>query len=290
MSAATHQIQGRTVHKRKSQWGYLLLHVGMILLGFTFLVPLAWVVSTSLKTSGEVFITPVEWIPKSPNWSNYSEVFVRLPFTQFIINSLYVSVMGTLGSVISAILVAFGLSRIRWPGRDALFGVLLATLMLPGIVTLIPVFIIFKNINWIGTFLPLWVPAWFGSAFYIFLMRQFMLTLPQELDEAARIDGASNFRILWQVIAPLCGPAIATVTIFSFLFHYNDFLGPLIYISENDMFTLPLGLLWFQGRFGNFWHLVMAASMITITPVILLFFFAQRYFVQGTQFTGLAGR
>lgn len=290
MSAATHQIQGRTVRKRKSQWGYLLLHAGMILLGFTFLVPLAWVVSTSLKTSGEVFITPVEWIPKSPNWSNYTEVFVRLPFTQFIINSLYVSVMGTLGSVISAIIVAFGLSRIRWPGRDALFGVLLATLMLPGIVTLIPVFIIFKNINWIGTFLPLWVPAWFGSAFYIFLMRQFMLTLPQELDEAARIDGASNFRILWQVIAPLCGPAIATVTIFSFLFHYNDFLGPLIYVSENDMFTLPLGLLWFQGRFGNFWHLVMAASMITITPVILLFFFAQRYFVQGTQFTGLAGR
>ena len=173
MSVATHQIQNRTVRKRKSQWGYLLLHAGMILLGFTFLIPLAWVVSTSLKTSGEVFITPVEWIPKSPNWSNYTEVFVRLPFTQFIINSLYVSVMGTLGSVISAILVAFGLSRIRWPGRDALFGVLLATLMLPGIVTLIPVFIIFKNINWIGTFLPLWVPAWFGSAFYIFLMRQF---------------------------------------------------------------------------------------------------------------------
>ncbi len=290
MSAATRQIQGRTAGKRKNQWGYLLLHAGMILLGITFLVPLAWVVSTSLKTSGEVFITPVEWIPQSPNWSNYTEVFVRLPFAQFILNSLYVSLMGTLGSVISAILVAFGLSRIRWPGRDALFVVLLATLMLPGIVTLIPVFIIFKNINWIGTFLPLWVPAWFGSAFYIFLMRQFMLTLPQELDEAARIDGASNFRILWQVIAPLCGPAIATVTIFSFLFHYNDFLGPLIYISENDMFTLPLGLLWFQGRFGNFWHLVMAASMITITPVILLFFFAQRYFVQGTQFTGLAGR
>ncbi len=290
MSASTRQIQGRTAGKRKSQWGYLLLHAGMILLGFTFLVPLAWVVSTSFKTSGEGFITPVEWIPQSPNWSNYTEVFVRLPFAQFILNSLYVSLMGTLGSVISAILVAFGLSRIRWPGRDALFVVLLATLMLPGIVTLIPVFIIFKNINWIGTFLPLWVPAWFGSAFYIFLMRQFMLTLPQELDEAARIDGASNFRILWQVIAPLCGPAIATVTIFSFLFHYNDFLGPLIYISENDMFTLPLGLLWFQGRFGNFWHLVMAASMITITPVILLFFFAQRYFVQGTQFTGLAGR
>ena len=121
-------------------------------------------------------------------------------------------------------------------------------------------------------------------------MRQFMLSLPYELDEAAKIDGASNFRILWQVIAPLCGPAIATVAIFSFLHHYNDFLGPLIYVSDNNMFTLPLGLYWFQGRFGNFWHLVMAASMVTITPVILLFFFAQRYFVNGAQFSGLAGR
>jgi ABC-type glycerol-3-phosphate transport system permease component len=198
--------------------------------------------------------------------------------------------MGTLGAVVSATTVAYGLSRIRWPGREFVFSVLLATLMLPGVVTIIPVFIIFKWINWIGTFYPLWVPAWLGFAFYIFLMRQFMMTLPLELDEAAKIDGASNFRILWQVIVPLCGPALTTVTIFAFLHHYNDFLGPLIYISDNNMFTLPLGLLWFQGRFGNFWHLVMAASMITITPVILLFFFAQRYFVQGAQFTGLAGR
>ena len=134
------------------------------------------------------------------------------------------------------------------------------------------------------------MPAWFGAAFYIFLMRQYMLTLPLELDEAAKIDGASNFRILWQVIAPLCGPAVATITIFAFLQHYNAFMEPLIYISESDMYTLPLGLLWFKGRFGNFWHLVMAASMITIAPVILIFFFAQRQFVQGAQFTGLAGR
>ena len=125
---------------------------------------------------------------------------------------------------------------------------------------MIPVFIIFKEIRWVGTFYPLWVPAWFGAAFYIFLMRQYMLTLPLELDEAAKIDGASNFRILWQVIAPLCGPAVATITIFAFLQHYNAFMEPLIYISESDMYTLPLGLLWFKGRFGNFWHLVMAAS------------------------------
>jgi len=290
MSAAPHEMRGPKPSQIRKQLGRVLLHLVMILLGLTFLIPLAWVASTSLKTSGEVFITPIEWIPKHPRWTNYAEVFNRLPFAQFILNSFYVTVMGTIGSVLSATMVAFGLSRLRWPGRDFLFTILLATLMLPGVVTLIPVFIIFKNINWIGTYLPLWVPAWFGFAFYIFLMRQFMLTLPLELDEAARMDGASNFRILLQVIAPLCGPAIATVTIFSFLFHYNDFLGPLIYISSNEMFTLPLGLLWFQGRFGNFWHLVMAASMITITPVIVLFFAAQRYFVQGNQFTGLAGR
>lgn len=274
----------------RTRLGHLLLHGVMILLGITFLMPLAWVVSTSLKLPGQVFITPIEWIPTDPQWANYVEVFTRLPFHLFIRNSFYVTIMGTIGTVFSALTVAFGLSRLRWPGRDLLFMVLLATMMLPGVVTMIPVFIIFKEIGWVGTFYPLWVPAWFGVAFYIFLMRQYMMTLPTELDEAAKMDGASNFRILWQVIAPLCGPAIATVTIFAFLQHYNAFMEPLIYISDNEMFTLPLGLLWFKGRFGNFWHLVMAASMITITPVIVLFFMAQRYFVQGAQFTGLAGR
>ena len=276
--------------KWRTTVGHLLLHVVMITVGITFLMPLAWVVSTSLKLPGQVFVTPVEWISTEPKWSNYLEVFTRLPFHLFIRNSFFVTIMGTLGIVFSSLTVAFGLSRLRWPGRDLLFTVLLATMMLPGIVTMIPVFIIFKEIGWIGTFYPLWVPAWFGAAFYIFLMRQYMMTLPIELDEAAKIDGASNFRILWQVIAPLCGPAIVTVTIFAFLHHYNAFMEPLIYISDNEMFTLPLGLLWFKGRFGNFWHLVMAASMITITPVIVLFFVAQRYFVQGAQFTGLAGR
>lgn len=279
-------------HSRK--WrklvGHFLLHIVMIGLGITFFMPLAWVISTSLKLPGAVFITPIEWIPTAPKWSNYLEVFQRLPFHLFIRNSFYVSIMGTIGMVLSSLTVAFGLSRLRWPGQDIVFAVLLATMMLPGVVTMIPVFIIFKEINWVGTFYPLWVPAWFGAAFYIFLMRQYMMTLPLELDEAAKIDGASNFRILWQVIAPLCGPATATITIFAFLQHYNAFMEPLIYITENEMFTLPLGLHWFKGRFGNFWHLVMAASMITILPVIVIFFLAQRYFVQGAQFTGLAGR
>ena len=276
--------------KLRGRIGHLILHVVMIVLGITFLMPLAWVVSTSLKLPGQVFITPIQWIPTDPKWSNYVEVFQRLPFHLFIRNSFYVSIMGTLGIVFSSLTVAFGLSRLRWPGRNMVFTVLLATMMLPGVVTMIPVFIIFKEIGWIGTFYPLWVPSWFGGAFYIFLMRQYMMTLPIELDEAAKIDGASNFRVLWQVIAPLCGPAIATITIFAFLQHYNAFMEPLIYISDNEMFTLPLGLLWFKGRFGNFWHLVMAASMITILPVIVLFFAAQRYFVEGAQFSGLSGR
>ncbi len=276
--------------RRLVQAKRLILHLAMIVLGGTFVMPLAWVVSTSLKLPGAVFITPIEWIPTDPKWDNYIEVFRRLPFHLFIRNSFYVSILGTLGVIFSSLTVAYGLSRLRWPGRDLLFTVLLATMMLPGVVTMIPIFIIFKEIGWVGTFNPLWVPAWFGFAFYIFLMRQYMLTLPLELDEAAKMDGASNFRILWQVVAPLCGPATATITIFAFLHHYNAFIEPLIYLSENEMFTLPLGLLWFKGRFGNFWHLVMAASMITIAPVVAIFFVAQRQFVQGAQFTGLAGR
>lgn len=277
-------------NRRLAQARRLILHLAMIVLGVTFIMPLAWVVSTSLKLPGAVFITPIEWIPADPKWDNYLEVFRRLPFHLFIRNSFYVSILGTLGVIFSSLSVAYGLSRLRWPGRDLLFTVLLATMMLPGVVTMIPIFIIFKEIGWVGTFNPLWVPAWFGFAFYIFLMRQYMLTLPLELDEAAKMDGASNFRILWQVVAPLCGPVTATITIFAFLHHYNAFIEPLIYLSENEMFTLPLGLLWFKGRFGNFWHLVMAASMITIAPVVAIFFVAQRQFVQGAQFTGLAGR
>jgi len=270
--------------------GHILLHVVMILLSITFLMPLAWLFSTSLKLPGQVFVQPIEWIPTTPHWSNYAEVFQRLPFFTFILNSMFVTLLGTIGTVLSSVTVAFSLSRIRWPGRDLVFALMLATMMLPGVVTLIPTFIIFKNIHWLGTFYPLWVPSWFAGAFYCFLMRQFMMTLPTDLDEAAKMDGASNFRILWQIVVPLCGPAIATVAIFAFLAHYNDFMGPLLYISENRMYTIPLGLLWFQGRFGNYWHLVMAASMVSVAPLIVLFFAAQRYFVQGIALTGLAGR
>ena len=276
---------------RTARFANLPWHIICWVLGISFLLPLVWMFSTALKPPGLVFETPIRWIPENPRWYNYPQVFEKLPlFSRFFVNTFYVTLMGAAGCVLSSLLVGFGLSRINWPGRNAVFGMLIATLMLPGVVTIIPLYIIFRYAQLVGTFYPLWIPAWFGYAFYIFLMRQYMMTLPRELDEAARMDGAANFRILWQIITPLCSPAIATIAIFAFLQHYNDFLGPLLYISANEMVTLQLGLLWFQGRFGNFWHLVMAASVMTIVPVLVLFFTAQKRFVQGIQLTGLAGR
>lgn len=266
------------------------LHIVLILLGITFLAPLAWVISTSLKLPGEVFVTPIQWIPENPRWANYVEIFTYLPFQRFIFNSFFLAFMESSGAVISSTIVAYGLARMRWPGRDLVFSLVIVTMMLPGVVTLIPVFVMFSKINWVGTFFPLFVPAWFGNAFFIFLMRQYMTTIPYELDEAARIDGAGHMRTLWQVVVPLCGPAIATIAIFSVLGSYNSFMLPRIYISQTTMYTIQLGLELFRGRFGNFWHLVMAASMISILPPIILFFLAQRYFVQGVQLSGLAGR
>jgi len=268
----------------------VILHIVLIVLGVSFLVPFVWLLSTSLKRGAEVFIVPVQWIPKDPQWHNFVEVFERLPFGLFIWNSFVITVLGTIGSVVSSLFVGFSLGRLRWPGRDTVFLLLLGTMMLPGIVLLVPTFVLFKTLGWLDTFYPLIVPSWFGGAFYIFMMRQFMMGLPYELDEAARIDGASSFRILWQLLVPISKPAVATVAIFSFLAHYNDFMGPLIYLQSNKKFTISLGLYWFSGRWGTFWYLVMAASTLTLAPVVMLFFAAQRYFVQGIQFTGLTGR
>jgi ABC-type glycerol-3-phosphate transport system permease component len=289
-SAGARQMQSRITARWRRRLTDMVLYLVLIAAGVTFALPLVWVLSTSLKRSAEIFIVPVRWIPANPQWSNFVKIFELLPMASFIRNSALVTVLGTIGSVASSLFVSFSLARLRWPGRELIFAVLLATMMLPGIVTLIPTFVLIKYLGWLNTFYPLFVPSWFGNAFYIFLMRQFMAGLPIELDEAARIDGASSFWILWRVIAPMCGPAVAAVAIFSFLAHYNDFMGPLLYLSSNEKFTLPLGIAWYEGRYGNFWNLVMAASTVSIAPVIVLFFVAQRYFIQGIQLSGLAGR
>jgi multiple sugar transport system permease protein len=274
----------------RRQVGRVVLHAVLIPLALIFSVPFVWLLSTSLKTVGEVFITPIEWIPKNPQWENFVEIFTILPLSLFIRNTIIVTVLATLGNVVSSLIVGYSLGRLRWPGRELVFSLVLATMMLPGIVVLVPQFIIFFRLKWVDTFLPLIVPSWFGGSFYIFLLRQFMRGLPIELDESARLDGAGSLRILGQIIAPLCKPAIAAVTIFSALAHYNEFMGPLLYLTNNEKFTIPLGLYWYQGRFGQFWHLVMAASTVAVVPLVILFFTAQRYFIQGFTFSGLAGR
>ncbi|MBI2939382.1 MAG: carbohydrate ABC transporter permease [Chloroflexi bacterium] len=277
--------------------GHAILHVVLIVVGITFSVPLLWVIVTSLKAPNKVFTYPIRWIPDPLVWSNYPDMLQILKITGrpamllFAQNTLIIAVAATLGSVISTAFIGYSLARLRWPERDYVFALCLATMMLPGVVTLIPTFLIYRNVGWIDTFLPLIVPSWFGmNAFYVFLMRQFLLSLPYELEEAARVDGASSFRILWQVMVPLSGPVIATIAIFSFLGHYNEFMGPLIYLSSNENFTLALGLRMIQGRFGTQWPIVMAASTVMIAPPIVIFFLAQRYFIRGIQLTGLAGR
>jgi ABC-type glycerol-3-phosphate transport system permease component len=281
---------------------HFLLHVVLIAVGATFMLPFFWVAITSLKVPGAVFTYPIEWIPRHPQWGNYPETFALVRIIDYagrdvpamplwMGNTVMLVVMGTLGNYFSCTLVAYGLSRIRWRGRNIVFAMTLVTMMLPGVVTMVPIFLVFRDLGWINTYLPLIVPTWIGgNAFYIFLLRQFFSTLPIELDEAATVDGAGSFRILWQILIPLARPAFATVGVFSFLAHYNDFMGPLIYISSLHKYPISVGLRYVAGHYGTRWPFVMVIVMVSLVPVIILFFFAQKTFVQGVQLTGIAGR
>jgi ABC-type glycerol-3-phosphate transport system permease component len=273
-------------HIRRFWWTYLLLTI----VGAMLMAPLVWLVSSSLKDQGKIFILPPEWIPNPIRWGNYKTVFERFDFARYAWNSTVVTFWATLGSVVSSAIVAFGFSRLRFPGREKLFLVLLSTVMIPYHVTLIPTYILFRELKWLDTYLPLIVPAWIGgSAFNIFLLRQFFMRLSFELDDAARIDGASIWQIFTQIVLPQSKPALGVVAIFSFLGSWNDFFGPFIYINTTEKYTLPLALRLFQTTESTQWHLLMAASVITAIPCIALYFIAQRYFVQGVVFTGLKG-
>src|SRR5579883_287914 len=276
---------------------HLALHIVLIALGITFLMPLLWLVSTSLKASGTELRYPPQWIPNPIVWANYKTALVDMePFILYLRNTVIIAIGTTAGDVLSASLAGYAFARLRFPGKNLLFMCILATLMLPNIVTIIPTFLLMRYLHWIDTFLPLIVPAWFGAstnggAFSIFLFRQFFLTIPHELDEAARIDGANPLRIWWNVLLPLCGPVLISVVIFDALNSWNDFLLPLIYINSPQNLTLALGLGQFQlAHQQTLWNYMMAASTAMIIPVIVLFFFAQRYFMRGIVTSGLAGR
>lgn len=265
---------------------FTILSLGAVI----FLLPFFGMVSTSLKTPGEVLRFPPTWWPEHPQWQNYPLALSRLDFWHLLRNTLIIVYSNLVGQVLSASLVAFGFARLRFPGRDLLFFLMLSTMMLPSVVTLIPLYVFYKNLGWINTFLPLTLPAYFGGgAFFIFLLRQFFMTIPKELEDAARIDGCSSFEVYWRIFLPLSRPALTTVAIFSFMSHWNDFVGPLIYLRTPDKFTLALGLQTFQGLYSTDYHYLMAASIVVVSPVILIFFLAQRYFVRGIILTGLKG-
>lgn len=264
-----------------------LVHV-VLLLGVTLMfIPLFWTISTSLKSPGEVFLFPPKWIPGEIHLENYIEATTKIPFFRYALNTTFITGMAIIGKVISVTLVAFAFSRLRWWGRDVLFIVMLATMMLPPHITLIPQFILFRNLHWIDTYLPLIVPDFFGGPWLTFLVRQYFMTLPRELDDAARIDGCSNFGVYWRIIMPMAKPAVIMIIIFVFNGVWNEFLMPLIYIHSPEKYTLALGLRFFQGEASNDWHLLMAASLLTMLPVLILFFSMQRYFMQGIVFTGV---
>lgn len=269
----------------------IVLYLLLIAAGLTFVAPYFWMLSTSFKRTGYEFQYPPIWIPDPILWQNYIHTWNMLPFAQWAWNTIVIVVLSMAGAMLTSSMAGYGFARLRFPGRGVLFTMCLSTMMLPSIITLIPKFILFTNLGWVNTNLPLWVPSWFGGeAFFIFLCRQFFLSLPYELDEAARIDGASSWRIFGQVMIPLSKPVMATMAIFAYQQSWNDFLSPLIYLPDRAKMTLAVGLNTMLGMYQTDWNYLMAASVMMTLPVIVVFFLAQRHFVRGISTTGLAGR
>jgi ABC-type glycerol-3-phosphate transport system permease component len=295
MAGATPQSTGKRSSLGANQfWGQVMLYAIAILTALAFSLPFFWTVSSSLKSAAEIRQIPPAFWPAELRWVNYADVFRIAPFAKFIWNTTVITLLAMIGQIISAAAVAYGFTRFRFPGRETLFFVVLSTMMLPWQVTIVPQFLLFRYLDWINTFLPLIVPSFFGGgAFFIFLLRQFFMTIPRDLDEAAKLDGASSVRIFWNIILPLSGPAIATVAIFSFLQHWNEFIGPLIFLNTEDKFTLSIGLRYFMvNPFESDEPreaILMAASIIVALPSLILFFVAQKYFVRGIVTTGLKG-
>jgi ABC-type glycerol-3-phosphate transport system permease component len=262
----------------------------LILCGAAFILPFLWMIGTSLKTNEQVLAFPPTWIPSPLQWSNYPDALDSVPFMNYAANTALISFATIIGALISNTLVAYGFAIVEWRGRDTLFIAVLATLMLPYQVTMIPLFILFSKIHWTNTFLPLIVPAFFGHAFYIFLLRQFFRGIPRDYTDAARLEGASEMQILWQIIVPLAKPVMITVALFQFLFSWNDFLGPLIYLNDESKFTLSLGLANMQSALGlSQFGQIMAVATLTVVPVLIIFIAAQRFFIEGIATSGLKG-
>ncbi len=289
-TATTVAEQPAKVHLALNPWKigmYLLL----VVLSLSFLLPLLWMISTSLKDTEQTYHVPPIWIPYPLRFENYPEALTAQPFGLFFLNTIKYAFLSGFGAVLSCSLVAYGFSRIRWYGRDFLFFLSLCTMMIPYQVTMIPLYLIFRDLRWLNSYNPLIIPSFFGSAYLIFLLRQFFLTIPAELSEAARIDGAGELGIFWRIILPLAKPAIAVAGLFQVIYAWNDFLGPLIYLNQPEMFPVSLGLNRFLGQFVEklAWPYLMAASTVVVAPVVIVVFFAQRTFIEGIAVSGIKG-
>lgn len=269
----------------------LLIFILLVAIGIVMVLPFAWMLSTALKARGAEFSYPPQLIPRPAHWENFGEALTVLPFHLFFRNTIIITASNVVGTLIVASMAAYAFARVRFFARNIWFGVVLATMMIPSAVTMVPNYVIMSRIGWVDTFLPLIVPAILGGgAFYIFVLRQFFSGIPKELDEAAIMDGAGHIRILTRIILPLSKPALASVAVLNFIGHWNEFLYALIYLNTMEKKTLALGLRMFQARYETSWNLMMAASAVVILPVLLVFFWAQRYFVEGVALSGLNGR
>jgi multiple sugar transport system permease protein len=267
---------------RSTRWAAPLIHLLLILGSLAFLFPMLWMLSTCLKTIDTVMAFPPQWIPLNPQWGNFAETLRAIPFLRYAFNTVLICTLGVIGTTCSSAVVAYSFARMQWPGRDLVFGVLLATLMVPFPVVMVPLYGVFKSLGWIGTLKPLWAPAFFGSAFNIFLLRQFFLRIPKNLGEAMSLEGASEFRIFTRLYVPMAKPALAVVALFHITWAWNAFMEPLLYLTDKDDFTLSLGLQQFQSQQGGTaWHLLMAGSVLCVAPMILLFVVTQKTFLQG---------
>jgi ABC-type glycerol-3-phosphate transport system permease component len=264
---------------------YAVLGIGSI----SFILPFIWMLTTSVKTDDQIYSYPIQWIPHPIVWQTYVQLFEDGPFLRYIGNTIILATFGVVFSLVGSSIAAYAFARLRFPGKDAMFFIMLATVMIPSWVTLIPSFILFGKLGWLDTYLPILVPALFATPFNTFLLRQFFLSIPQELEDAAKVDGAGTFRCFVLIVLPLAKPALIIVGLFAFLYYWNEFLGPLIYLSSDDKFPISLGIMNFAGEQSQNYALMMAAATVALAPCVILFFVAQRWFVQGIVITGVKG-
>ncbi len=266
-------------------------HLGLIAVTAVFMLPFFWMLSVALKSKSQVFARPVQWWPDPTHWENFvtAATYQYFPYFRMLWNSVFYAGLVTIGTVLSCAAVGYGFARLRFPGREILFGITLATMMIPPIVTFIPTYVIFAKLGLIGSYFPLIFPKFLGDAFFIFMMRQFFLTIPRDLSDAARIDGAGEYRIFFEIMLPLVRPALIVVAVFTLLYTWQDFFGPLIYLQDRNQFPLSLGLFAFRSQRSVEWSLIMVAAILTTLPLIIVFMFTQRYFMRGIATTGLKG-